>query len=76
MRDRQSVKRKRQEAELQTNEAEVADRSAQLVHAAGEHEMLVRLRDRRRREHDVEQARIEVLANDEIAASRHRRSHA
>lgn len=74
--ERMQAERSRQEAELQTSEAEVADRSAQLVHAAGEHEMLVRLRDRRRREHDSEQARIEVLANDEIAATRHRRSHA
>jgi flagellar export protein FliJ len=74
--ERMEAQRSRRQDELQRTEADVADRNAELVHASTEHEMLLRLRDRRRREHDSEQARIEVLANDEIAANRYRRSPA
>jgi flagellar export protein FliJ len=49
-------------------EAEVADRNADLVVAAGEHEMLNRLRDRRRGEHERESMRRENKVLDEMAA--------
>jgi flagellar FliJ protein len=49
-------------------EAEVADRGAALVVAAGEHEMLNRLRNRRRSEHERESARRENRVLDEMAA--------
>jgi flagellar protein FliJ len=49
-------------------EAEVADRNAALVIAAGEHEMLNRLRDRRRGEHERESMRSENKVLDEMAA--------
>jgi flagellar export protein FliJ len=49
-------------------EAEVADRNAALVVAAGEHEMLNRLRDRRRGEHERESMRHENKVLDEMAA--------
>jgi flagellar FliJ protein len=49
-------------------EAEVADRNADLVVAAGEHEMLNRLRDRRRSEHERESMRRENKVLDEMAA--------
>lgn len=55
-------------------EADVADRSAELVVAAGEHEMLKRLRARRRSEHERESARRESKILDEMASSRARRS--
>jgi flagellar FliJ protein len=66
--------RERQREELQRSEAEVADRNAKLAVAASEHEMLNRLRERRRGEHNREQARKESNFHDEIAAVRHRRS--
>jgi flagellar protein FliJ len=49
-------------------EAEVADLGAALVVAAGEHEMLNRLRDRRRGEHERESMRHENKVLDEMAA--------
>ncbi|HXD55636.1 MAG TPA: flagellar export protein FliJ [Solirubrobacteraceae bacterium] len=55
-------------------EADVADRNAELVVAAGEHEMLKRLRARRRSEHERESARRESKILDEMASSRSRRS--
>ena len=54
--------------ELGVLEAEVAARDAQLTVAAGEHEMLKSLRERRRGEHQREVARIEGNTLDEIAA--------
>jgi flagellar export protein FliJ len=51
-------------------------RDAELVTAASEHEMLERLRERRRGEHIREAARRELGALDEIAAARFRRSSA
>ena len=54
--------------ELGVREEEVAARDEQLTVAAGEHEMLKRLRERRRGEHQRELARIEGNTLDEIAA--------
>jgi flagellar export protein FliJ len=59
--------------ELQRTEAEVAERGASLASAASEHEMLKRLRDRRRGEHELEAARRESNVLDEIATVRYRR---
>jgi flagellar export protein FliJ len=56
--------------ELAQREAEVADRDAKLTTAASEHEMLNRLRERRRGEHVREADRKEQGALDEIASSR------
>ncbi len=72
--ERVQAERSRQQAALERSEAEVADRNKKLAVAAGEHEMLVRLRERRRGEHDREQARRESNANDEIASARFGRS--
>jgi flagellar protein FliJ len=62
--------------ELARREAEVADRDAELTTAASEHEMLNRLRDRHRGEHDREAARHEQGALDEMAVLRFGRSNA
>ncbi len=64
------------ELELQRREADVADRGAKLASATVEHEMLKRLRDRQRGEHDRESARRERNALDEIASARFGRGHA
>jgi flagellar export protein FliJ len=72
--ERAEQRRTHRAVELQRSEAEVADRNAKLVTAAGEHEMLNRLKNRRRVEHDREAARIEGKALDEMAATRSRRS--
>lgn len=63
-------------AELRQREAEVADRDAALTTAASEHEMLNRLRERHRGEHDRELARRERNVLDEMAVTRFRRSPA
>ena len=55
---------------------EVAERDAELATAASEHEMLNRLRDRHRGEHDREADRRERNVLDEIASTRFRRSTA
>jgi flagellar export protein FliJ len=68
--------RQTHELELQRREADVADRDAQLSTAASEHEMLNRLRERRRGEHDREAARHERNDLDEIAAARFGRASA
>jgi flagellar export protein FliJ len=56
--------------ELGLRDAEVTTRDRQLMTAASEHEMLNRLRERRRGEHVRELARIEGNTLDEIAARR------
>jgi|GEM_PF-925624 len=56
--------------ELKRSEAEVAARNAELIRAAGEHEMLNRLRERRRLEHAREAAMRESKSLDEMAATR------
>lgn len=63
-------------SELEQSEAEVAERDAELATAASEHEMLNRLRERHRGEHDREAARRELGVLDEIATMRFRRSRA
>ena len=65
-----------QELELQRREADVAARDAQLTTASTEHEMLNRLRDRHRGEHDREVARLERNTLDEIATVRFSRKPA
>jgi flagellar export protein FliJ len=72
--ERAEQRRRSGAIELQRSEAEVADRNAKLVTAAGEHEMLNRLKHRRRVEHDRESARVEGKALDEMAATRSHRS--
>jgi flagellar export protein FliJ len=72
--ERVEARRSRQTLDLTQNEAEVADLGAKLVTAAGEHEMLNRLRDRRRGEHDRETARTENKLLDEMAGARTQRS--
>lgn len=56
--------------ELQRREAEVLEQDAKLATAASEHEMLKRLSERQRGEHDREVAKRESNALDEIAAAR------
>jgi flagellar export protein FliJ len=62
--------------ELQLRQADVADRDANLTRAAGEHEMLKRLRERHRGDHNREAARRERNLLDEIAAVRFGRNGA
>lgn len=62
--------------ELADRDLDVAERDAKLTVAASEHEMLNRLRDRHRGEHDREAARVERNSLDEIAAARFGRSSA
>ncbi len=66
--------RSQRAADVASGEADVAGRGAELAVAAGEHEMLKRLRGRRRTEHERETARRESRVLDEMAASRARRS--
>ena len=70
--ERAEQQRGQRARELDFREAEVRARDAQLLTAASEHEMLKRLRDRRRGEHDRELARVEGIALDEIATARNR----
>jgi flagellar protein FliJ len=74
--ERVELQRSAQQLELTRSEADVADRNAELTTAAVAHEMLVRLRDRRRSEHDREQARVESNLHDEIASVRYHRTTA
>jgi flagellar protein FliJ len=62
--------------ELADRDVDVAERDAKLAAAASEHEMLNRLRERHRGEHDREAARVERNSLDEIASSRFGRSSA
>ncbi len=62
--------------ELERHEADVADRDTQLGHAAREHEILERLKNRQRAEHEREVGRRESQQLDEIALERFRRSAA
>jgi flagellar export protein FliJ len=74
--ERVEAKRRAQELELARREVEVADRDAKLTTASSEHEMLNRLRERHRGEHDREAARRESNTLDEIATVRFRRTTA
>jgi len=60
--------------ELQQRDAQVAEGDAKLATAAIEHEMLNRLRERHRGEHEREAASRERTALDEIATVRFGRS--
>jgi flagellar FliJ protein len=70
--ERVEQRRSEHATELTAGEADVAERNAELVLAAGEHEMLERLRTRRRTEHERESARRESKVLDEMAARRGR----
>jgi flagellar protein FliJ len=72
--ERVEANRSHRAQDVRRGEAEVADLGAKLVVAASEHEMLNRLRDRRRSEHDRESARREGNVMDEMAATRAGRS--
>ncbi len=74
--ERIEEERGQHERELRQRDAEVAERDADLITAASEHEMLNRLRERHRGEHDREAARREGNVLDEIATTRFRRSTA
>ncbi len=74
--ERAEAQRRMRARELAQREAEVAERDAELATAASEHEMLNRLKERRRGEHEREAARRELGALDEIAVTRFRRSRA
>jgi len=74
--ERTEAQRRASVLELEAREAEVAQRDADLTSAASEHQMLERLRDRRRREHNREALRRELGALDEIATARAARSRA
>jgi flagellar FliJ protein len=62
------------ELDLGRRDAEVTARRRVLAHAARDHEAIVRLRDRRRAEHDREHARREQAVLDEVALTQHRRA--
>lgn len=74
--ERVEAQRRLRVRELEQREVEVAQRGAELTTAASEHEMLNRLRERHRGEHEREAARLEQGALDEIAVTGFRRSHA
>jgi flagellar export protein FliJ len=62
--------------ELERHQADVADHDVQLGIAAREHQMLERLKERRRVEYEREAGRRESARLDEIAIERFRRSAA
>jgi flagellar export protein FliJ len=74
--ERVEAQRRVRAYELEQREAEVAERDAALCTAASEHEMLNRLRERRRGEHDSDAERRERNTLDEIATMRFGRSNA
>jgi len=74
--ERVEAQRRLRAGELEQRETELAQRDAELASAASEHEMLIRLRERHRGEHEREAARVEQGALDEIAVTRFGRSHA
>ena len=74
--ERAEAQRRTHAHELVQREAEVAQRDAELTTAASEHQMLERLRERRRGEYNREAARRELGILDEIAAVRFHRSRA
>ncbi len=72
--ERVEADRSHRAQDVRRGEAEVADRGEKLVVAAGEHQMLNRLRERRRSEHELAAARHEGKLMDEMAAARTGRS--
>jgi flagellar export protein FliJ len=71
--ERVEAERRARALELARSEAEVAEMGERLATAATEHEMLKRLRERRRGEHDLELKRREQATLDEIATIRYGR---
>jgi flagellar FliJ protein len=65
--------RRERSLELDRRDAEVAARRAALTSASREREVIARLEQRQRSEHDAEAARRAQIALDEIALSVHRR---
>jgi flagellar FliJ protein len=65
--------RREQALELDRRDAEVAARRAALTSASRERQVISRLEERQRAEHDVEAARVAQIALDEIALTVHRR---
>ena len=74
--ERVEAQRRLRARELEQREADVTERDVELSTAASEHEMLNRLRERHRGEHDREAARRERNVLDEVAATGYRRSRA
>ena len=74
--ERVEAKRGESARDLEQRDADVARRDEQLASAARDHQMLARLRDRHRGEHDREEASREQRTLDEIASVRFRRSAA
>jgi flagellar FliJ protein len=69
------AERGRREAalDLDRRDAEVAARRAALTDAARERQVISRLEERQRAEHDREAARVSQIALDEVALTVHRR---
>ena len=59
--------------DLDRCEAEVETRRHALMQAAQDRQALERLKDKQRREHDVESARVAGIALDEMSLNMHRR---
>jgi flagellar FliJ protein len=74
--ERAESDRRATEHDLECREVEVADRRDALRHASRDRQALERLKERRRAEHALEEARIEGLNLDEIAINNFRRSTA
>lgn len=74
--ERVEAQRSADARELERHEHVVADRDALLGEAARDHEMLERLKERKRGEHEREAQRRESQTLDEIAIDRFRRSAA
>jgi flagellar FliJ protein len=72
------AERERQAAalDLDRRDAEVDARRTVLTRAARDHQVLARLKDRRRADHEREAARVEQNALDEVALTMHRRTAA
>ena len=62
--------------DLDRRDAEVDARRVVLARAARDHEVIARLKERRRADHDRESARREQAVLDEVALTMHRRSAA
>jgi flagellar FliJ protein len=71
----EQAERERSEAarDLERRDAEVADRRSALTEAARERQVLGRLEERQRADHDREAARLAQAGLDEIALNVHRR---
>ena len=72
------AERRRQAAalDLDRRDAEVDARRTVLARAARDHQVISRVKDRRRADHDREAARVEQNTLDEVALTMHRRTAA